>query len=94
MGKVFTGSKDITGNVSLELVFTGPGEIGLLTIWKDVDGGTVQLFDNDGVAIFPAGITDYGGSFHCPKKLWNGCKITTTGFVGGRLTLFYDKYTA
>ena len=94
MGKIFNGSKDILGNVDLESVFTGPGELGLITFWKDVDGGTVQLFDGDGVAIFPAGVTDYPGSFHCPKKVWNGCKITTTGFVGGRLTLFYNKSAA
>jgi len=83
---------DIEGNVTLQSIFAGGGSLMGITIFKDVDGGTVQLFDTNDAPIFPAAITDYGGSFvFFESRVWNGCKITTTGFTGGRLTLFYSK---
>lgn len=87
---ISTESYDVEAIVANEVVFNGPGFISHITIWKDVDGGTIQLKDSNGVNLFPAGITDYGGSFMIRKLVQNGCRVTTTGFAGGRLSIFYS----
>ena len=86
---VCSGHSEVSGVVADQVVFTGKGIISHITIWKDVDGGTIQLKDTDGNAITPAGITDYGGSFVIKLLVTNGCKVTTTGFTGGLLTVYY-----
>jgi hypothetical protein len=86
---VATKKHDVAGIVTDEAVFVGNGIVSHITIWKDVDGGTVQLKDVSGAAITPLAITDYGGSFQLKLLVANGCKVTTTGFVGGLLSIFY-----
>lgn len=80
---------DISGDVAAGSVFTGNGVIQHITIWKDVDNGTIQLTDVNGTAITPAAITDYGGSFTIKQLVINGCKVTTTGFTGGLASVYY-----
>jgi len=84
-----SGKIDVEANVDALPVFSGIGGISHITIWKDVDGGTVQLHDTKGNAIIPAAITDYGGSFLIKLFVAQGCTITTTGFTGGRLSIFF-----
>jgi hypothetical protein len=87
-----TAVEHISGNVAAQEVFSGVGIIHGLTIFKDVDGGTFQLFDLDDNPITPAGMTDYAGSYSFGSRGYfskNGCKITTTGFTGGDLSIYY-----
>lgn len=88
---VAMSKSEVSGDVTGQAVFTGNGIISHITIWKDVDGGTVQLKDASGTAITPAAITDYGGSFVMKLLVTNGCTVTTTGFTGGLLTVFYTN---
>ena len=82
---------DISGDVTATTIFTGKGVILRLIIWTDVDSGTFQLKDDDTVAIFPSGKTDYAGTFEIRRFLENGCNITTSGFTGGTMTVVYFK---
>jgi len=84
-------SVDINGDVTAESIFSGIGALLRVIIWQDVDSGTFQLTDSDGTNLFPAAKTDYAGAFEVRRFLTNGCKITTSGFTGGGLTVIYFK---
>jgi hypothetical protein len=73
-------------------VFDGAGFIHGITIWADIDGGTVQLKDRSGNAIRPAAKTDYGGGYPFYRlHVHNGCFVTTTNFTAGLLSVFFSK---
>jgi len=83
---------NVSGNATSQRVFAGSGKIIKIQIWKDVDGGTIDLRDGNGDNIYPQAITDYAGTINLGDQVENGCFITTASFSGGNLTIFYDQY--
>lgn len=85
---------NISSSVSLQSIFTGPGEFQGVHIGEVDPDGTWQIFDNDNVEIQKPWTTALGGLWTPPygaMELLNGLKITTLLF-DGELAVYFVKY--
>lgn len=76
-------------------IFTGYGVIQGVTIWKDVDGGTIYFTNTAGNAIdgLPnstnKAILDYAGAFEIPRmQISAGLKAVTENATGAVISIF------
>lgn len=74
-------------------IFTGGAWLLPPTVWKQVDNATFQFKNTAGTALFGSGgMLDYAGSFPIPM-VWcpAGLKISTSGFTGGNMTVWWVR---
>lgn len=82
---------NISGNASNTTVFTGNGILYSVVVLKPVTGGIISIMNTNGDEIYKNAKLDYAGSYTFRQLLTAGCKVTTTNFGGGELTVIYTS---
>lgn len=77
------------GDVTDEVIFTETGSIARIFIGKRISGASLTVKNTAGTTLTKS-MVDRQGTIPILLRNVTGCKITTSGFTGGYLTVYWE----